>query len=55
MNKKERESHVKKTEKKELKCPLNSNLKCENCKLYVFFSKSIGRECALIFTALRSV
>lgn len=42
-----------KPEKKELRCPF-SNIKCEDCRLYRYFSKEIGKECSIILIALRS-
>lgn len=55
MNKKERESHVKAIEKEEQKrCPFDKTLKCEDCRLYVHFSKDSGKVCSIIFTAVRS-
>ena len=43
-----------KPEKKELRCPFSKDLKCEDCRLYQFQSKGIGKVCVLIYIAMRS-
>jgi len=43
-----------KAEIKEPRCPLNSTLKCSECRWYQFFSKDAGKMCALIYSAMRS-